>query len=210
MRIYDVSVTISPDMPVYPGDPGVGLERVKKIEEGANSNVSHLDLGVHTGTHVDAPYHFLQDGPGVDILPLKMLTGRVYVLHLPEVDLVTASVLKEAEIPLRTKRVLFKTRNSDYWANQENQFQSDYVGISPDGAEYLVDRKIQLIGVDYLSVAPYKNSRPTHEIFLKAGTIIIEGLNLSEVPQGRYTLYCLPLKLKNCDGAPARTILMGV
>jgi arylformamidase len=169
-----------------------------------------MDMGVHTGTHVDAPFHFLQDGKTIEYLNLNLLTGRAYVLHLPETDLITASVLDAAQIPPRTRRVLFRTRNSDLWVRKEPDFQTDFVGVSADGAKYLVNRGVKLVGMDYLSIAPYKQSRPTHEIFLRAGVVIVEGLDLSNVSQGRYTLYCLPLKLAGSDGAPARAILVGV
>ena len=210
MRIYDITLTVSPDLPTWPGDPGVVLELTNKIKDGDNANVSRLDMGVHTGTHVDAPFHFLQDGTGVDQIGMKTLTGRAYVLHLPEVDLITAQVLEESNIPPRTRRVLFKTRNSEYWERGEKKLQTDFVGLSADAAEYLVGRGVKLVGVDYLSIAPFKQSRPTHEIMLEAGIVIVEGLDLTEVSQGRYTLYCLPLKLKDSDGAPARAILVGV
>jgi arylformamidase len=210
MQTYDISLTISPDMPIWPGQPEVELERVAKLEDGSNSNVSRLGMSVHTGTHVDAPNHFLQDGKGVDRLPLKALTGRAYVLHLPLADKITAEVLEKADIPPRTRRLLFKTRNSTLWANKDRNFQTGFVGMTADGAEYLVKRGVKLVGVDYLSVAPYQESRPTHEILLKAGVVIVEGLDLSRVEQGRYTLYCLPLKLAGADGAPARAILVGV
>lgn len=210
MRTYDITLTISPNLPTWPDDPGVKLERVKKIEDGSYKNVSRVDMGVHTGTHVDAPYHFLSDGTTVDKLNLSLLTGRAYVLHLPEVEVITAAVLEEAQIPPRTRRVLFKTRNSDFWVDEKPDFQADFVGLTEDGAEYLVRRGVKLVGVDYLSVAPYNKSRPTHEKLLGAGVVIVEGLDLSEVSQGRYTLYCLPLKLANSDGAPARAILIGV
>ena len=147
----------------------------------------------------------------VDQLPIHLLTGRAYVLHLPdEVDLITAEVLRAAEIPPRTRRLLFKTRNSAIWARGERRFQKDIVGVSPDGAQYLVDRRVKLIGVDYLSVAPFDNTLEPHRILLGAGIVVVEGLNLTEVSQGRYTLYCLPLKIAGADGAPARAILVGV
>ncbi|UCH60515.1 MAG: cyclase family protein [Anaerolineales bacterium] len=211
MRIYDISLTISPTLPVWPGDPRVVLQRERKIEEGERSNVSRLEMSVHMGTHVDAPYHFLGgDAPTVEQLSLKDLTGRVYLLHLPDIDLITAQILEKAEIPPRTRRILFKTRNSDYWANQVVDFQTDFVGLSADAAQYLVERSIKLVGVDYLSVAPYDAVEPTHHILLKAGVIIVEGLDLSGVSQGRYTMHCLPLKLAGSDGAPARAVLVGV
>jgi arylformamidase len=210
MRTYDISVVISPDMPTWPGHPEVVLERFKKLEEGGSSNVSILTMSVHAGTHVDAPFHFLQDGKSVDRLSLKTLTGRAYVLHLPVVKSIDAEVLDRAEIPPRTRRLLLRTENSRFWARNEKEFNPGFVGLTADGAEYLVRRGVKLLGVDYLSVAPYKEARPTHEVLLKAGVVIVEGLDLSEVSQGRYTLYCLPLKLEGCDGAPARAILVGV
>lgn len=210
MKTYDISVPITADMPVWPGDPAVRMERVRKIEEGDNANVTHVSLSAHTGTHVDAPYHFLPEGDTLESVPLKLMMGRSYVLHLPDVDLITAKVLKQAVIPQRTRRVLFKTRNSDIWTQGEKSFQPDFVALSPDGAQYLVDRGIKLVGIDYLSIAPYKQSRPTHEILLKNGVFILEGVNLSEVSEGRYTLYCLPLNFQGVDGSPARAILLGV
>lgn len=210
MRTYDITLTISPELTTWPGDPRIELERVRKIEDGSNANVSRIDMGVHSGTHVDAPFHFFQDGTTVDQINLSLLTGRAYVLHLPDTDVITASVLENAQIPPRTRRVLFKTRNSEGWAKEDLDFNTDFVGLSEDGADYLVKRGVKLVGMDYLSIAPYKKSRPTHESLLRAGVVIVEGLDLSEVSQGRYTLYCLPLKIANSDGAPARAILIGV
>lgn len=210
MHIYDISLTISPKLPVWPGDPSIAIERVSDIGAGDDTNISRVSMGVHSGTHVDAPLHFLAEGDPVDQLDLKTLTGRAYVLDLTDVDLIDAQVLKEAEIPARTRRILFKTRNSELWSQGETRFQEDFVAISADGAQFLVDRGVRLIGVDYLSVAPYDDGIPTHKILLSAGVAIIEGLNLSHVDQGRYTLYCLPIKISESDGSPARAILIGV
>jgi len=210
MRIYDISLTISPNLPVWPGDTPPEIVRTSGIEQGDDANVSSIRMSVHTGTHVDAPSHFLSQGNTVEHLPLNHLTGRAYVLHLPDVNLITAEVLENSEIPTRTRRVLFRTRNSLFWRQGEKDFHTDFVGISDDGAEYLVNRGIKLVGTDYLSVAPYNQTKSTHEILLNAGVILLEGLDLSEVSQGRYALYCLPLKLAGSDGAPARAILIGV
>ncbi len=211
MRIYDISLPILPGMPVWPGDPQVIMDRVGNMDEGADANVTHLSMSVHTGTHVDAPYHFMGgEAATVDLLSLKLLTGRAYVLHLPDIDLITADVLEQADIPPRTRRLLFRTRNSDHWGNPSHEFHTNFVAINSDGAQHLVDRGVKLVGVDYLSVAPYGDSTPTHRILLSAGMLIVEGLDLSGVSQGRYTLHCLPLKLVGCDGAPARAILIGV
>jgi arylformamidase len=212
MRTYDISLTISPSLPVWPGDPPISLERIQKIEDGANSNVTRMDMGVHVGTHVDSPSHFLGAGyETVEQLSLRVLTGRAYVLHLhDDVSVVNATVLSKADIPPRTRRLLIRTHNSQYWAQNTPDFQTGFVGIDASGAQFLVDRGVKLIGIDYLSISPYHNSRPTHEILLKAGMVIVEGLDLSQVSQGRYTLFCLPLKLAGSDGAPARAILVGV
>lgn len=207
MKIHDISLGISPDMPVWPGNPPVELERVNKIEEGANSNVSRLALGVHTGTHVDAPVHFVPGTTGVDTLPLNVLIGRALVVYMPRATRITADDLDHSLIPPSTRRLLIKTRNSGYWAKADQAFHTDFVAIDPSGAEWLVDRRVELVGVDYLSVAPWKESRPTHEILLKAGVVVVEGLNLSKIKPGRYELTCLPLKLIGADGAPARAIL---
>ena len=210
MRTYDVSLTISPNLPTWPGDPPILIERVSKIEEGGIANVSRMNMSVHTGTHVDAPIHFVPGGSTVEKMLLKVLIGRAFVLDVGDVDLVTAAVLEKADLPPRTRRVLLKTRNSPYWAQGNTTFQEDFGAVSADGAQFLVDRGVQLVGVDYLGVAPFNDVIPTHQILLKAGVVILEGLNLSVVEDGRYNLYCLPLKLAGADGAPARAILVGV
>ena len=210
MHTYDISLPLSADLPIWPGDPPFVRRHISAIAQGGNTNTSFLEMCAHMGTHVDAPDHFLGDHRTVENLPLSNLCGRAYVLYLPEADLVTASLLEKAEIPPRTRRLLIKTRNSQYWVKHEKLFQPDFVALSPDAAQYVVNRGFKLVGVDYLSVAPFKQSRPTHEILLKSGIIILEGLDLSAVSQGRYTLFCLPLKLVGSDGAPARAILVGV
>jgi arylformamidase len=210
MRTYDVTLTITPEMVVWPGDTPPSLERTSSITAGDNANVSQITMSCHTGTHVDAPDHFLNNGKTVERMSLELLVGRAYVLHLPDVNLITAAVLQAAEIPPRTRRLLFKTRNSEYWAKGLKDFQTDFVALSVDAAELLVDRNVKVVGIDYLSIAPYKQGRPAHTILLNSGVVIIEGMDLSRVSQGRYTLHCLPLKLAGADGAPARTILVGV
>jgi len=212
MRTYDISLTIANDFPVWPGDPKVELSRISKMEDGAPCNITYLSMTAHVGTHVDAPYHFLgSEALTVEDLPLNLLTGRAYVLHLPdEVTHITAAILQQADIPPRTRRLLFRTRNSRYWKNGQNSFQEDFVALSRDAAEYIVEHGVRLVGIDYLSIAPFDAAIPTHEVLLKAGVVVVEGLNLSEVSQGRYTLYCLPLKIAGSDGAPARAILVGV
>jgi arylformamidase len=210
MHIYDISLTLTSDLPVWPGDPRVSVERVLEIGPDSSANVSRLAMSAHSGTHVDAPLHFLEKGTSVDRIPLKNLTGRAYLVHLPHANIITAEVLAAANIPTRTRRVLFKTRNSQYWSKKSNEFQTDFVGLSEDGARFLIKKGIKLVGIDYLSIAPYADGDPTHKTLLMAGVVVLEGLDLSKVSQGRYMLYCLPLKLGGADGAPARAILVGV
>jgi arylformamidase len=209
MTIYDISLTISPTLPIWPGDPPLELELLESMDKGGHNNVTKMSSCVHIGTHVDAPRHFLRAGHTVEQLPLEVLTGPCYVIQLPDgIEAITAEVLDRTEITSEMKRILFGTRNSHLWAKGESDFQTDFVAITEDGAEWLVERGVQLVGVDYLSVAPYGDSIPTHTILLKAGVVVIEGLNLSKVMRGFYDLYCLPLKIAGSDGAPARAILI--
>lgn len=210
MTIYDISLSISPAMPVWPGDPAVALTQSASMDRGDLFNMTSLALSVHTGTHVDAPHHFLNDHRTVEALPLEVLTGPCYVTQLPDdVDEISAEVLERMSFGAGTTRLLFGTRNSKIWARGENEFQRDFVAVSEDGAEWLVAHGIQLVGVDYLSVAPFTAGVPTHTVLLKAGVVVVEGLNLAQVPRGFYDLYCLPLKIAGADGAPARVILVG-
>lgn len=209
MTIYDISLTISPTLPTWPGDPALELELIESMDKDAHANVTRISAAVHLGTHVDAPHHFLNDGRTVESLPLDVLTGPCYVTQLPDgIEAITSEVLDRTEITSEMKRVLFGTSNSHLWAKGESQFQTDFVAITEDGAEWLVERGVKLVGVDYLSVAPYGDSVPTHTVLLKAGVVVVEGLNLSQVMRGFYDLYCLPLKIAGSDGAPARAILV--
>lgn len=209
MKIYDISLTVTPKLPVWPGDPNIVIERVSKMEEGEHNNVSRMAMGVHVGTHVDAPYHFIADGKTIETLRLDVLMGPAQVVELPdECGLVNAEYLQKAGIAEGVERLLLKTRNSRYWTQPGLPFQENFVAVSPDGAQYLVERGVKLIGIDYFSIAPFRDSIPTHRALLSAEVIVLEGVNLSEVPAGMYQLYCLPMKLGASDGAPARAVLV--
>ena len=210
MKIHDISLTLSPELPTWPGEPRLSLERKRKMEEGARSNVTHFSAGVHIGTHVDAPFHFLGgEATTVESLPLEVLTGPACVVAFPDVDThITADDLQGADIPSAASRLLFKTRNSDLWARGETEFQEDFVALSADAAEWLVARGVKLVGIDYLSVAPFTAAVATHRILLEADVVALECLDLSAVEPGDYDLYCLPLKIAGSDGAPARAILV--
>jgi arylformamidase len=210
MTLYDISLPVSPGLPVWPGDPSVELEQVSSMDAGAHDNISRLACSVHTGTHVDAPHHFLNDHRTVETLSLEVLTGSAQVIQIHEnIPVITAAVLEKAGILPVTTRLLLKTSNSLLWERGECKFDEGFVGVSLDGAEWLVHAGVKLVGIDYLSIAPYKQSIPTHQPLLKPGIVILEGLNLSAVPPGFYDLFCLPLNLVGSDGAPARVILIG-
>jgi arylformamidase len=208
MQIHDISLPISKSIVVWPGDPPVRITQPLHLDRGDEATVSHLDMGAHTGTHVDAPAHFIRGGSGVDVLDLNVLVGPALVVHALEVDALSAEVLAALPIPPGTERVLFRTRNSELWARGEREFQEDFVAITGDGARWLIERGIRLVGIDYLSVAPFDDVTPTHQALLWAGIVPLEGLNLSNVDPGTYQLACLPLKIAGADGAPARAILI--
>ena len=208
MRIYDISIPVQPGMPIWPGDPPLKLERLASISVSADANVSSIACGVHIGTHVDAPLHFINDGTAVDELSLSTLVGDVHVVEIPNADIIDEEVLDHAHIPSDAVRVLFKTRNSELWASPEHDFQQNYVAIDPGGAAWIVDRGIELVGVDYLSVAPFESPVATHVHLLEHEVIIVEGLNLHKIIPGKYFLVCLPINLVGIEGSPARAILL--
>ena len=205
--IIDISVPLIAGMPVWPGDGDIRIVPVKRMARGDKNNVSRLDCGVHTGTHVDAPWHFLEDGSTAEQLPLDVMMGEAFVAYLPEVDVVTAETLARLKLPKDTTRLLLHTRNSELWEAGVTEFRKGFVAMTSDAAQWLADQGIRLIGVDYLSVHRYGDGPLTHQILLRAGIVIIEGLNMAGVASGTYELICLPLRLNGADGAPARAVL---
>ncbi|HNB70788.1 MAG TPA: cyclase family protein [Acidobacteriota bacterium] len=206
MKIYDISIPITPHMPVYPGDPPVVFEARQRMANGDPANVSYCGMGTHTGTHIDAPFHFVDSGRKVGEIPLNLLIGRTRIVEItaPRID---EEVLSEVDLDDHV-RVIFKTRNSYLWSR--NTFVQEYVHVTPGAARKLVENGIKLVGIDYLSIEKFgSTSFPTHLELLSNGVVIIEGLNLSEVDAGEYELICLPMKLQDSDGAPARVILRG-
>ncbi len=205
MKLIDISVPLDANLATYPGNTPFSLEAIKRLANGDSSNVSTLHMSAHAGTHVDAPRHFFDSGEGVERLPLDMLCGRTRVVEVSTRGPITGADL--AELDLRNDiRVLIKTRNSRLWGT--STFDPTFIGVAESGARFLVDRGIKVIGVDYLSVEPFKTpGAPTHHVLLSAGTIVIEGLNLRDVEPGSYEMFCLPLAVVGADGAPARVIL---
>jgi arylformamidase len=210
LHLYDVSFPLVNGGLVYPGNPPVSITPQQSIAQGAGANVSRLDFGSHTGTHVDAPKHFFDDGAGVDTLPLEVLMGPARLIAFS--DAVTS--IGEAELAAHNlegvTRLLLKTRNSKWLASGSPEFHTDYTYLAPDGAEYLTRLGVRLVGVDYLSVEQFRSGHhKSHRTLLGKGIVIVEGLLLHEPPAGDYHLRCLPLRLVGLDGAPARAVLVG-
>lgn len=206
-RIHDLSVPISDRLPTWPGDPKVSLSRASAIAEGDPANVSRLEAGVHTGTHVDAPVHFVEGATGIDAISLETLVGSCLVVGASP----QGSELGPADLPATPhRRILFKTPNSDRWGDGDRPFDADFVAVGLELARELVRQGKILVGVDYLSVESFSApaEHPVHHTLLEAGMVVVEGLNLHGIEPGEYDLYCLPIKLVGSDGAPARVILV--
>ena len=203
MEIIDVSVAVLPGMVVWEGDPPVRFDRVASIAGGDGYNLTRLELSAHTGTHVDAPLHFLDGGATMDALPLDALIGPCHVVDATAAEnSLDAAALERLELPGDTERLLFKTRNGALW--ERDTFSSDFVAFTGDGAEALVALGVRAVGIDYLSIG----DEHAHRVLLGAGVVPIEGLDLRAVEPGPYRLVCLPLKLADAEGAPARALLV--
>lgn len=210
MEIYDVSVPLSAATPTYPGDPGIRIEEWLTLAKGDQSNVSFMHFGVHSGTHVDAPAHFIEGGATVDSLPLDSLIGEAQVVDVPnDLKVIDANFVR-THCRRESRRLLFKTRNSAFWDNSQEGFREDYTYLDHAAAKILVESGVKLVGIDYLSIEQFQSQKfETHHTLLSNGVVILEGLDLRAVPPGRYELICLPLRLQggSGDGAPARVVL---
>jgi len=205
--ILDVSPPLDERLPVWPGSPGFRISPLASIDSGSPANVSKIELDLHTGTHIDAPSHFLADGATVEATPLSLLIGPAVVADIPEAREIGPDELEGAELPGGTERLLLRTVNSALWRSGDGTFEPEFAALSPAGARWLVDRGIRLIGVDYLSVQRFQDGPQTHRVLLEAGLLLLEGLDLSAVRPGSYELICLPLALVGTEAAPARAVL---
>lgn len=205
--IYDVSLTLKNGMIVYPGDTEFLSENLKSIEQGDDYNISKLVMSSHTGTHIDAPRHFLRDGITVDEIQPKRLMGRARVVYIKDSE-IGLKELEDLNIH-KGENILFKTTNSSFW--KDMKFHEDFTSLTIEAAQYLADIGVNIVGIDYLSIETYKSPQNlVHKYLLNAGIIIIEGLDLSRVNEGKYELICAPLKISEGNGAPARVFLIGM
>ena len=208
MKIYDVTIPLSSSTPVWEGEEGIHIHQSAVIGLESDYNVSRCEFGVHSGTHVDAPFHVLKSGKTVDSIPLQKLVGIAQVVEIPEdIGLITRKVLQDVTIDRDIKKIMFKTRNSAYWNEDPLRFSRDYVGLDTSGAEYLVSIKMELVGIDYFSVSAYDDLLQPHKTFLSDEVVLLENLDLRKINPGVYTILCLPLKIVGTDGAPARVVL---
>jgi len=208
MRIYDITVPISQTVPIYAGDPGVSVTAAKSIANGDSANVSQVSFGVHTGTHVDAPNHFIDGTRRVHEIDPAKLVGPCRVVQVPE-NVVAIEPEHVGDIR-DVSRILFKTQNSAFWSKPELGFRKDYTYLTPATAKFLVENGVVLVGIDYLSIEKSGSpGHPVHVTLLQQEVVILEGLDLREVVAGEYGLICMPLKYIGAggDGSPARTML---
>lgn len=204
----DISLLVSDELPLWPGSSHIEFKRQLDLAHGDIATDTVVSFSVHTGTHIDAPLHFVPNGKSVEQLSLDVLIGDAYVAHVPDhIDAITSEVLDDLAIPMVTDRLLLRTRNSQLWQQSKQVFEPNFVALTTDAAQWVVDRGICLIGIDYLSVQRFSDGPETHQILLEAEVVILEGLNLIDVKAGCYELLCLPIKLKGVEGAPARVLL---
>ena len=207
MKLYDATLAIHEKMVIFPGDPPFKKEPVSQIQTGDGVNLTRITMGTHLGTHADPPAHFIENGATVDQLSLETLVGPGVVADLRGCSQIDRRALEKAGIA-DTKRVLLKTDNGPLLL--ESSFHQDYVHLTEDGARYLVECKLCLVGIDYLSIEQHENpGSPVHHLLLEAGVLVVEGVLLFDIPPGEYEIFCLPLKIKGADGAPARVLLRG-
>lgn len=202
----DISVNLGPNCtPLFPGTPPVRFEKILSLSKNDHADDTVLHFGIHSGTHLDMPSHFIKGAADIDSIELHKLIGRCLVVDMRGLTIITEKDLEKADIPLDTKRILFKTDNSKLWSSSD--FYKNFVGISLEASQWLARRQIFLVGNDYLSIQPFGASNQIHIELLKENIIVLEGLDLSKVDAGYYDLMCLPLKVTGTEGAPARALL---
>jgi arylformamidase len=208
MKIYDITLPLSELTPVWEGDKDIKINLVSSIKNGDDFNVTKFELGAHAGTHIDAPFHLLNDGVTVDKIPLNKLIGPVQVIKIDDSNqVITKEVLIGSGLKKGIQRLLLKTSNSEYWIKDPHHFHKEFVALDSGAASFLVDEGLILAGIDYFSISPFDDMKTPHQILLQAGIVILENVYLVNVDPGFYNLVCLPINLIGTDGAPVRAIL---
>lgn len=206
-KLYDISLSLHPGIPVWPGDPPASIIKTSSIEGGNGFNSSKITASFHWGTHVDAPYHFFENRWTIDQIPLEILIGPAKLIDIPEADKITTHHLKKFNLT-QVDRLIVKTRNSSFWSESPLKFHQDYTAFTEDAARFLLEKGIRLVGIDYLSIDLYNDDElPVHHTLYKKNVVAIEGLDLREVTPGNYQLICLPINIRCGDGAFARVLL---
>jgi len=208
MEIIDITLPLSPNTPVWDGDQGISIQQTVFKGETSDFNISRVEMGVHAGTHIDSPFHLFNAGYTVDEIPLEVLIGQATILEISSSwEVINSEALLTSGFKPGIERLILKTRNTEFWIRDPYGFHADYIGINSDGAEFLVNQGLKLIGIDYFSASPVSDLVSPHEILLDAGVVILENAYLVDVELGEYECLCLPLKLQGTDGAPVRAVL---
>lgn len=202
----DISMPLSRQTPAWPGSPGASTSLFRSQEAGEDANASLIEMDVHTGTHIDAPAHMLPGGPTMDRYALGAGIGEAIVADTGPAPAIDAETLAGLDLPEDCRRLLLQTSNSRR-PELQHEFSPDYAALTLSGAEWIADRGIELVGIDYVSIQLFSAPTETHHVLFRAGVVILEGLRLDAAEPGSYELLCLPLRLTGCEAAPARAVL---
>lgn len=208
MKIIDISVLVDDKITIWPGNKTPQIRKLSDMKKGNAHNETFLEMNAHTGTHIDAPLHFISNGQSIDQISPSIFIGPVFVVDFSSIKEITSKNLDKLKIPRGITRLLFKTSNSLLWNKKNMNFKRNYVGITSDAASWLSKRNIKLVGIDYLSIAKFDDIVSVHQILLGGNIAILEGVNLNEAKQGIYKLICLPIKISNVEAAPVRAVLV--
>ncbi len=207
MQYIDISLPLDPSLVVWPQSLPVAFRAWKSIAQGDASNDTEYHANVHAGTHIDAPLHFLDHGKSIDQIDMEKCVGDAYVVEIPGIQEITAQRLSALHLPSDCRRLLIKTDNSALWENTAHSFFEDFAALTLDGAQWIVDHGLDLVGIDYLSIQRLHESTEVHKILLRADVVVVEGLNLLDAKAGQYTVVCLPIKFIGIEAAPVRAML---
>jgi len=206
-KLLDISVPLHGGLPLWPGSRPIHIERVMDLAGGDDANVSELTIDLHSGTHIDAPLHFIQEGATTEEVPLEKMVGNCFIADFRGLHAISGADLENADIPAGVKRLLLKTDNSSRWGDFAQPFRSDFCALTPDAAQWIVRRDLMLIGIDGPSIQLYEDPYDTHIVLLQNQIVILENLNLLEAEPGPAHLICLPLRVRGVEAVPVRAVL---